>query len=247
MRKLVLNNEDLHKGSLILVNAEHPYIETECELNDLNDAEVKMETTASKLLDRLMSRINGWGQIIAVSGWRSMEEQIDIYNTSMRENGETHTKKYVAIPGCSEHQTGLAVDLAIRSDEIDFICPEFGDEGICEKFREQMTSYGFIERYPLGKEARTGISYEPWHFRYVGAPHAAIMKEKGMVLEEYIDYLKQFVYGQQGFKYAMDDKSAVISFLPMALQGDTEIFIDDTTPYCISGNNVDGFIITQWR
>ncbi len=116
-----------------------------------------------------------------------MEEQTQIYEDSLRENGGEFTKKFVALPGCSEHQTGLAIDLGLCKEEIDFICPDFPYEGICQKFRQMAPDYGFVERYPAGKEKVTGIGHEPWHFRYVGRPHARIMTDRGLVLEEYLE------------------------------------------------------------
>ena len=92
---------------------------------------------------------------------------------------------YVALPGHSEHESGLAVDLGLKKDVIDFIRPDFPYDGICGVFRELAPDYGFIERYPRGKEAVTGIGHEPWHFRYIGTPHARILTESGLVLEEY--------------------------------------------------------------
>lgn len=83
------------------------------------------------------------------------------------------------------HETGLAIDVGKELEEVDFICPEFPYEGVCQIFRELAPMYGFIERYPKGKEAVTGIAKEPWHFRYVGYPHARIIQNLGMTLEEY--------------------------------------------------------------
>ena len=80
---------------------------------------------------------------------------------------------------CSEHQTGLAIDLGLASEEIDVIRPNFPYSGVCAAFRKQAADYGFILRYPAGKEAVTGIAYEPWHFRYVGVPHARFMLNRG--------------------------------------------------------------------
>lgn len=78
----------------------------------------------------------------------------------------------------SEHQTGLAIDLAENKEQIDFICPHFPYTGICGEFRAAAPRFGFIERYVSGKEQITGIGAEPWHFRYVGYPHSVIMAEK---------------------------------------------------------------------
>ena len=82
----------------------------------------------------------------------------------------------MALPGCSEHQTGLAIDLGKAAGYIDFIRPAFPYDGVCGRFRRLAARYGFIERYQRGKEEVTGISAEPWHFRYVGAPHAQLME-----------------------------------------------------------------------
>ena len=126
-----------------------------------------------------------------VSGWRSHREQQKIWDDTIAEKGELFTRKYVAVPGCSEHETGLAIDLAENAPEIDFICPEFPRTGICGKFRERAPHYGFIERYPKGKESVTGIGAEPWHFRYVGLPHSLIMTGLGLVLEEYVGLITE--------------------------------------------------------
>ena len=96
----------------------------------------------------------------------------------MAESGLAFTHKYVAYPGCSEHQTGLAIDLGKAAGHIDFIRPAFPYDGTCGAFRRAAAAYGFIERYQKGKESLTGIAREPWHFRYVGLPHAAIMMTK---------------------------------------------------------------------
>ena len=121
-----------------------------------------------------------------VSGWRSFEEQTDIYQNSLVKNGRSFTRKYVALPGHSEHQTGLAIDLGLRGPELDFIRPDFPYTGICQRFRERAVDFGFVERYPAGKEAVTGITHEPWHFRYVGPAHAREIVRRGLALEEYL-------------------------------------------------------------
>lgn len=180
-------------GTLILVNAAYGYAGGTPELAALwKDApEILLERQAAAQLGALLDEIGGWQQIAPVSGWRPQNQQQAIWDDSMRENGPAYTRRYVALPGHSEHQTGLAIDLGLRQAEIDFICPDFPYEGVCQRFRQRAAAYGFVERYPAGKEAITGIGHEPWHFRYVGAPHARLMAERGMVLEEYLAYLRQ--------------------------------------------------------
>ena len=68
-------------------------------------------------------------------------------------------------------------------------------DGICKEFRREMAAYGFVERYPKGKEEITGIGHEPWHFRYVGVPHARFMEERNITLGEYLELLRQYERG----------------------------------------------------
>lgn len=184
-----MNRED--NQYLILVNATHPYEkEGQEKLREFPGTGIFMEEEAAEHLQALLDTLPE-DKIVLVSGYRTRKEQEEIWNDSIKENGLEFTKKYVAKPGCSEHETGLAIDLGLKADEIDFIRPAFPYEGICQTFRERAADYGFIERYQKSKEAVTGISAEQWHFRYVGVPHARIIKEKDFALEEYIAYLEE--------------------------------------------------------
>lgn len=237
---LFFTKENIHEGSLILVNRKYPLRKVTgnvlcAPLEEQQD--IRMEETAGKSLQRLLVKLTDSGQIAGVSGYRSREEQVKIFEDSLEENGRAFTETYVAFPGCSEHQTGLAIDLAKKAEEIDFICPDFPREGICQEFRKQAAEYGFIERYPKEKEAITGIGEEPWHFRYVGTPHAQIMREKEMVLEEYAAWLKQFSV-EKPFRWQENRIYYVKG------QEETMIPIPDNTEYHISGNNIDGFVVT---
>jgi len=104
------------------------------------------------------------------SAWRSHEEQENIYRCR-RQDG------YVALPGCSEHETGLAID-------IDSAGPD-RDKLYFDWLQKNSWKYGFILRYPAGKERITRIEFEPWHFRYVGEELAAILYENKWTMEEY--------------------------------------------------------------
>lgn len=251
MKTITLQHDLIHAGNLILVNAQYPYRErfdrsTLLSVNAENN-EVLLDSNAVKLLSSLMNKLNGWEQIAAVSGWRSVQEQKVIYDQSLKDNGKAFTEKFVALPGHSEHQTGLAIDLALKQEYIDFICPDFPYTGICQTFRQDAISYGFIERYPTGKENLTGISHEPWHFRYVGVPHAEIIVNNGFVLEEYLSFLKNYPYGEAHLCHKAKDMRITVSYLEANKTADTNLGIDDNIPYSVSGNNIDGFIITEWR
>lgn len=234
----------IHSGLLILVNAEHPiqHMERPVLAPAVPGSDILLDTRASAMLSGLISRLGAAGEIVPVSGWRSAEEQQEIWDGSMRENGEEFTRKYVALPGCSEHQTGLAIDLALRADSIDFIRPEFPYDGICGRFRALAADYGFVERYKSGKEDITGIAAEPWHFRYVGRPHARIMCDMGLCLEEYVEYLRSYPYPERLLEVRGEIYEAEVGFA-----GARDALGLPDAPYQVSGNNVDGYIYTLWR
>lgn len=234
----------IHSGLLILVNSEHPiqHMERPVLAPAVPGSDILLDTRAAAMLSGLISRLGAAGEIVPVSGWRSAEEQQEIWDGSMRENGAEFTRKYVARPGCSEHQTGLAIDLALRADSIDFIRPEFPYDGICGRFRALAADYGFVERYQSGKEDITGIAAEPWHFRYVGRPHARIMCDMGLCLEEYVEYLRSYPYPERLLEVRGEIYEAEVGFA-----GARDALGLPDAPYQVSGNNVDGYIYTLWR
>ncbi len=240
MKKVVLKQENIYQGYLILVNANYPIQtlidEKQMVCIDPYFPDIVLESEATEMLHRIFQRIHSENQIVPVSGYRSLQEQKDIYNDSIEENGLEFTKKYVALPNCSEHQTGLAIDLGFNQEHIDFIRPSFPYFGICQKFREFAVQYGFIERYQQDKIKITNISDEEWHFRYIGYPHSEIMDEKNFCLEEYIDFLRQW----KDTPYVYRDY--VISYYPY--QG-VDIILELEETDTISGNNIDGFILTR--
>ncbi|MCI8618378.1 MAG: M15 family metallopeptidase [Clostridia bacterium] len=246
MEKIVVKKEEIYKGNLILVNRENDIKEKIKENNlkpfDKEYSDILLENNANIELQKALNHIKSENKIVPVSGYRTLEEQKEIYQTSLKENGEKFTKQYVAYPNCSEHQTGLAIDLGLNQENIDFIRPSFPYTGICQEFRNIATKYGFIERYTKNKENITKISSEEWHFRYVGYPHSEIMKQNNQCLEEYIKYLEKFEYGKSVLSY----KDYEISY--MKIEEDfNEIFIKENEIIDISGNNIDGIIITKRR
>lgn len=130
------------------------------------------------------------------SSYRSQERQQELYDNKVqrvmaegasREAAQAEAARWVARPGTSEHQTGLAVDIVSLSnqmlDETQESTPEF------QWLAENAWKYGFILRYPSDKSEKTGIAYEPWHFRFVGKEAAEEMYDLGLCLEEYLESL----------------------------------------------------------
>lgn len=120
--------------------------------------------------------------LIAFSTYRSYEYQVDLYNRYVERDGQAAADRYSARPGYSEHQTGLAFDIgdANMSDLYFEVSP------VSEWLAAEAYKYGFILRYPNGKEGVTGYMYEPWHYRYVGVDLAKKIFEQKTTLEEYL-------------------------------------------------------------
>lgn len=244
MRAVTLRREQTACGPLILVNPAHPLRPgpaPELTAPDWRFPDILLERRTAGLLSACVRAAGGPGEIVPVSGWRSRAEQQSIWDDTWAKEGESFTRRYVALPGCSEHQTGLAIDLGKRAESIDFIRPDFPDEGVCGAFRRLAAKYGFILRYRREKEAVTGIGAEPWHFRYVGAPHAALMEENGLCLEEYGAFL------DTGPKRRTLSNGRRVEVFRVACPGGA---VEAELPEgcCqISGDNAGGFILTVWE
>lgn len=244
MKRICLNRNQVFRGNLILVNKNHP-IRKEGGITRIGfpESEEEMEWRAGEALLELLRAVDREEELALVSGFRRKTEQRKLYAESLRENGEEFTAKFVAMPGCSEHETGLAIDLGKKGGQIDLICPDFPYSGICQEFRKRAPEFGFVERYPEGKEAVTGIGREPWHFRYVGAPHAALMTKWKLVLEEYVRLLRDC--GPEHLKVCMDGKRYEIYY--QKCQGpETEVCVSEEQKVQVSGDNEAGFLITAW-
>ena len=122
-------------------------------------------------------------------GYRSYEDQEKLYNEFISEYGEEYTSKYLALPGCSEHHIGLAIDLNIKIDgkyqtnnnELEKY------DNVFRIIHKHLYKFGFILRYPKGKENITTFPYESWHIRYVGKVISKIIYDNKYTLEEYIN------------------------------------------------------------
>ena len=121
------------------------------------------------------------------SGFRSYDTQNRLYNNYVAQDGKAAADTYSARPGHSEHQTGLAFDLNYVADYF-----AYTPAGIW--VAENSWKYGFVIRYPAGKEAVTGYKYEPWHVRYFGKDVARALYESGLCLEEYLGITSEYGY-----------------------------------------------------
>lgn len=121
------------------------------------------------------------------SGYRSYDLQKDLYNRYVARDGQTAADTYSARPGHSEHQSGLAFDLNTIDDS-------FANTAEGQWVAQNCHKYGFIVRYPKGKEHLTGYQYESWHLRYLGVDTATAVYESGLCLEEYLGITSEYSY-----------------------------------------------------
>lgn len=147
----------------------------------------KMEKTAAESMMSLIDEARNKGYtLMVISGYRTESYQTELYNSSLNINGKTHADMYSARPRHSEHQTGLSVDISNIAGVID----GFEKYEVYNWIKENAYKYGFIERYPKGKEFITGYGYEPWHYRYLGVEAATVVYNKQITFEEYtVKYL----------------------------------------------------------
>ncbi|HEY4600931.1 MAG TPA: D-alanyl-D-alanine carboxypeptidase family protein [Cerasibacillus sp.] len=148
-----------------------------------------MRKPAADALEKLFVAAEKKGlNLFAQSGYRSYERQEELYTAYVERDGEEAANKYSARPGQSEHQSGLAMD--VTSPDVNFLLNEaFGETAEGQWLKEHCHEFGFIIRYPKGKESITEYQFEPWHLRYVGEKAAKEIMEKEITLEEYLEGL----------------------------------------------------------
>lgn len=236
---ITIENEHVYHGNLLLVNNENPLQDIGVKRDVINLIEHQDHMQEYQLLDpnimiselvaeRFSVMVNAAKKdqvdhFIINSGFRSFEEQNQLY--------EEMGPAYALPAGFSEHNLGLAVDIGSTLERM-----EDAEEG---KWLEKNSwKYGFILRYPKDKTAITGIQYEPWHFRYVGLPHSAIMYEKNYTLEQYLDYIKK----KKSFSVLYEGKKYYISYYDF--KGEPSIKVAVNRNYEISGDNRSGIIVT---
>lgn len=147
-----------------------------------------MRAPAAKALEKLFNAAKEDNYyLVGVSGYRSYNRQYQIFTNNLMTKGKEHTLEYSAIPGTSEHQTGLSIDITSEAlhDRLD---ASFANTPEGAWVSKNSYLYGFIIRYPKDKEDITGYAYEPWHIRYVGKGLAAYLYKHHMTLDEYYNY-----------------------------------------------------------
>lgn len=190
-----LPNVSIDDWDLVLVNRDHPKEEMNPELVDINGISVdKRIADATAEFLAAAQAVNAQEHLI--SGYRSVAYQAELYQSYVsqemandpsltQEAAEAIVQTYSQPAGSSEHQTGLAIDMstvdALNQSDVETV----------KQVTALAPKYGFILRFPDGKQESTGVGYEDWHFRYVGKKSAAYISKHQISLEEYIKLLKE--------------------------------------------------------
>lgn len=250
---ITFDDSQMHTGDMILVNGSYPYdFEANAASVDLvnirqtqglyyqvGKIEFEVARRIMPHLDELVAACDaavGTKLTGVASAYRTKEYQQNVWSEMEQLYGLEYAQKYVAVPGYSEHHTGLAVDMSIFYED--------GSEGTFSESENAVWMngnawhYGFVRRYAEDKVSVTGISNEAWHFRYVGFPHAAYMYEKNLCLEEYIDFLRTNTTEENPLLTTCETGTFKVFFTR-----EKEIEKPEGE-YQVSGNNVDGYIVT---
>ncbi|HDX9657854.1 TPA: M15 family metallopeptidase [Bacillus toyonensis] len=238
-KKIEVTEEQIYKGDLLLVNKDYSVKKDSVRSDIINVAQNSELVRGYGVLDRnirlskdivkkFLNVIDAAGKegvnyFLISSGYRDFQEQRQLY--------EEMGSDYALPPGYSEHNLGLSLDVGSTQDKM-----EKAPEG--KWIEENVWKHGFVLRYPKNKSNITGIQYEPWHIRYVGLPHSAIMQEKKFTLEEYLDFLKE----KKEISTNVEGKEYKVSYYKFS--NNTTISVPINQHYEISGNNMDGVIVT---
>lgn len=263
--KVTKTGEDIARGSLVLVNADHEY--SFPDLNDivpiygnknkcyvLSSTALTLRTEALTALNAMMKDFNaatGNSYYNVNVAYRDLQTQTTIYSNYVNKYGVAAAEKNVSKPGYSDHHTGYGFDLTVylNGAVYSFSSQKAGYDWMTG----HMAEYGFVLRYPAKKAEITRVYGDDSHLRYVGIPHAAYMNAHDLCLEEYLTLLEG--YGADGDHLSYVDSDGTtweIWYVKAAAEGDTEIFIpldaEGKEPvYTISGTNAGGFVVAMHR
>ncbi len=254
-----VDTTDKFKGDLILVNEEHQYFGGDEDLVSITDMNYENEISCFTAVDStytILRHVYGPmaemvqdfydkynnDTLIIYGSYRTTEFQQQLYEDDLAQSGDGESTR-VAKPGFSEHETGLAFDFTESENH------DYDGTGDFAWINANCFKYGFIVRYTEAKQRLTKIQNEPWHFRYVGIPHAYYMDSKDLCLEEYIDLVREHPYDGEHLEFSDNEGNDYEVYFVASDDGSekTTVPVPTGTRYEISGNNVDGFIVTVYK
>ncbi len=175
------------------------------------------------------------------------ENNSDVYVIGANRTKEDQDDKYWSgnsqfKGGYSDYHTGRSFDIGIFPTD-GSLTGYYSPRGVYGYIDEHAAEYGFVVRFPEGKETFTGEHARTYTYRYVGIPHAVYMRQNNLCLEEYIDAVKGYT-NEKPLEVAAGKKLYQVYYVPANKTGDTEVPVPSNKTHFVSGNNVDGFIVT---
>lgn len=177
----------------ILINPTNPLLDEsifkKVNCNSKYDSKCTAEENALEAFKKLQQFILDNGYTIDIeSAYRSKDEQQIVWDDVLEKEGLDYTQKFVAVPGYSEHQSGLAIDFTLYENGRWYVDHQMGEHEVLDLVKQNAYKFGFIIRYPKGKEKITGYHFEPWHLRYIGdIAVAKYILDNNLCLEEYLE------------------------------------------------------------
>ncbi len=231
-----LSKDDVSKGVLAVYTDSKPAEESDQEsMVDLINAKNDNYTLCDEYIRLNRDAANAFNSMMNDYSEETELTDFIVYGTT-----DTYTEEYSYCPKAfAESKSGYCVDLALNAGGTVLSYDGYDAEGWVV---ENCWKYGFIVRYPKGKEGKTGNEYCPWHLRYVGDINAAIMKQKDMCLEEYVDFLEKYTI-ESPYSFSFNDAAYQI-YTVSGNNGTFNAYVPIAGNYGISGDNNNSFIIT---
>ena len=240
----IMNADAIYRGNLVLVNGENPSHLSEEELDLVKLATMADRPDCYQISYPAYTTVNS---TVAAQ----FNRMISAYYAATGNKDIMFNYGYLAIgKEKSNPESASGLDIQLHLKKADGSYDYITDTGTYSWIYKNMAKYGFVLRYPTEKAEQTGEKGSTYSFRYVGLPHAAYMTEQNLCLEEYLDLLKNsYSYGTAMLEYTCpyDQKPYAIYYVPASMSGSTSVPVPTTGTYEISGNNVDGFIVTVAR
>jgi len=207
---------------LILVNRHHGLSSTyhPTDMIPVGGGQLMRARAANAFLDMQRSMNTANLFLTVISGFRSYEAQRILWDNAVRNWGQAEAERWLARPGHSEHQTGLALDIVQHGFTGSMLTSaQFQNTPQFAWLQQHAHNYGFIMRYPQAYEHITGIAFEPWHWRYIGVESATYMRENGFVVfETYIEYRATWTDGPSDWAAEQVETAIGLGLVPEGLQ-----------------------------
>lgn len=240
--------EEAYKGDLVIVNHDYEYMFPEGDIepitivgnrNDYYQAGDYVTQLDKEVLVQLNALMEDYAKaqgktttdVFVQDGFRTYDEQV-------RRHSEGKSKTFTA--GHTDYHTGRTFDMFLMDSDSGTGYAYFKAD---DWFNENCGKYGFILRYPEGKQEETGENPRTYTYRYIGFPHAAYINEQQLCFEEYIEKVKGHTI-EEPLEYSVNGQKFNVYFVPMAENGGTDIPVPVGKTYTVSGTNAGGFIVT---